>query len=238
MGVLVITGTGTGVGKTVVTAAVAALAVAAGRSVAVLKPAQTGVLAGEPGDMEQVRALAGDVTTAELRRFPDPLAPDTAALRAGMPAVRPSEVASAAGELIAEHDQVLIEGAGGLLVRFDRDGGTLADVAWSLAAPVLLVAQAGLGVLNTVTLTTEALRRRGISCAGIVIGAWPAEPDLAARCNLDDIPDVAGAPLVGALPEGIGELAPAEFLAVARRGLGPSLGGEFDAKDFRLEHHG
>ncbi|WP_159062433.1 AAA family ATPase, partial [Streptomyces caniscabiei] len=43
MTVLVVTGTGTEVGKTVTTAAVAAVAVAAGRSVAVLKPAQTGV---------------------------------------------------------------------------------------------------------------------------------------------------------------------------------------------------
>ena len=233
-----VTGTGTGVGKTVVTAAVAALAVATGRRVAVLKPAQTGVLPAEPGDIQQVQALAGEVTTRELRRFPDPLAPDTAALRAGMPAVRPSEVAAAAGELAATHDQVLIEGAGGLLVRLDRDGGTLADVAWSLAAPVLVVAQAGLGVLNTVALTGEALRRRGISCAGVVIGAWPADPDLAARCNLDDIPDVAGAPLVGALPDGIGALGPEEFAVAARQGLGPSLGGEFDGKAFRLEHHG
>ena len=49
MAVLVITGTGTEVGKTVTTAAVAAAALAAGRSVAVLKPAQTGVRPDEPG---------------------------------------------------------------------------------------------------------------------------------------------------------------------------------------------
>ncbi|MEV5518704.1 AAA family ATPase, partial [Streptomyces flaveolus] len=50
MPVLVITGTGTEVGKTVATAAVAAAALAAGRSVAVLKAAQTGVRPDEPGD--------------------------------------------------------------------------------------------------------------------------------------------------------------------------------------------
>ncbi|NEC81581.1 AAA family ATPase, partial [Streptomyces sp. SID7958] len=48
MAVLVVTGTGTEVGKTVVTAAVAAAALAAGRSVAVLKAAQTGVRPDEP----------------------------------------------------------------------------------------------------------------------------------------------------------------------------------------------
>ncbi|MGH3432724.1 MAG: AAA family ATPase, partial [Thermocrispum sp.] len=47
MSVLVITGTDTGVGKTVATAAVAALAAASGRRVAVVKPAQTGVLPAE-----------------------------------------------------------------------------------------------------------------------------------------------------------------------------------------------
>jgi dethiobiotin synthetase len=41
--VLIVTGTGTGVGKTVVTAALAALALDRGERVAVLKPAQTGV---------------------------------------------------------------------------------------------------------------------------------------------------------------------------------------------------
>ena len=232
-----ISGTGTGVGKTVVTAAIAALAAAAGRRVAVLKPAQTGVSADEPGDVDVVKALAGGAITAvELRRFPDPLAPDTAARRVGMPPVRPSEVAAVAGELAETHDLVLVEGAGGLLVRLDPDGGSLADVAWSLGAPVLVVATAGLGTLNSAALTGEALRTRGVGCAGIVIGAWPAEPDLASRCNLDDLPSVSHAPLVGALPDGVGDLGAAEFAEVARRSLAPALGGEFDAKEFAGRH--
>jgi dethiobiotin synthetase len=230
---MVLTGTGTGVGKTVVTAAVAALALDRSRSVAVLKPAQTGVGPDEPGDVAEVGRLAGDaVTTWELGRFPDPLAPNTAARRAGLVPVTPSQAAAAAVELSRGHDQVLVEGAGGLLVRFDDDGGTLADVAWSIGAPVLIVADAGLGTLSATALTAEALRRRGIDCAGVVVGSWPAEPDLAARTNLDDLPLVAEAPLVGALPEHAAALGRAEFLAVARRSLAPSLGGEFDANGF------
>lgn len=234
---MVLTGTGTGVGKTVVTAAVAALALDRSRSVAVLKPAQTGTGPEEPGDVAEVGRLVGDaVTTWELGRFPDPLAPGTAARRAGLPPVTPSHAAAAAVELSRGHDQVLVEGAGGLLVRFDDDGGTLADVAWSIGAPVLIVADAGLGTLNATALTAEALRRRGIPCAGVVVGSWPAEPDLAARCNLDDLPHVAEAPLVGAMPEHAAALDRAEFLAVARRSLAPSLGGEFDASGFAAEY--
>ena len=56
---LVVSGTGTEVGKTVVTAAVAALALARGGRVAVVKPAQTGEPPGSTGDLEVVRRLSG-----------------------------------------------------------------------------------------------------------------------------------------------------------------------------------
>ncbi|TQM14044.1 dethiobiotin synthase [Pseudonocardia kunmingensis] len=222
--VLVVTGTGTGVGKTVVTAALAAVAAARGERVAVLKPAQTGVAPGEPGDLADVARLVPGTTGRELARYPDPLAPDTAARRVGAAPVTPAAAAQAATALAAEHDLVLVEGAGGLLVRFDADG-TLADVAGLLAAPVLVVAAAGLGTLNATELTVAALRSRGLGCAGVVIGAWPAEPDLAARCNLADLPATSGVPLLGALPDGAGALAPERFATVARHSLAAELGG-------------
>lgn len=231
-----LTGTGTGVGKTVVAAAVAALALAARHKVAVLKPAQTGVAPDEPGDLDEITRLAGPMTTRELARFPDALAPATAARRAGRPPVRPADAAAAVVELNRSHDLVIVEGAGGILVRFDDDGGTLADVAWAIGAPTLIVAEPGLGTLNATALTAEALQRRGISCAGIVVGAWPPDPDLAARCNLEDLPIVAGAPLVGVLPAGAATLSPLEFLAMARNSLASSLGGTFNATNFAAEH--
>ncbi|NBE55529.1 dethiobiotin synthase [Streptomyces boluensis] len=229
MSILLVSGTGTEVGKTVTTAALAAAALAEGRSVAVLKPAQTGVTPAERGDADEVVRLAGPVTALELARYPEPLAPDTAARRSGLPPVRPYEVADAARKLATEHDLVLIEGAGGLLVRFDADGGTLADAARLLGAPVLVVAAAGLGTLNATALTGEALRGRGVVQAGVVVGSWPREPDLAARCNLADLPVAARGPLLGLLPEGAGSLAPLEFRAAAQGWLAPAMGGNWRA---------
>ncbi|MFD7238301.1 dethiobiotin synthase [Streptomyces syringium] len=237
MSVLVVTGTGTEVGKTVVTAAVAAAAVAAGRSVAVLKPAQTGVTAQEPGDVAEVERLAGAVTGLELARYPEPLAPATAARRAGRAPVRPKEIEQAASRLAGSHDLVLVEGAGGLLVRLDEAGSTLADVAGLLDAPVLVVAQPGLGTLNITALTAEALRSRGLRCAGVVIGSWPAVPDLATLCNLTDLPEAAGAPLLGAVPEGAGTLPAATFRTAAPGWLAPELSGTWDAGRFASQHH-
>lgn len=234
MSILFVTGTGTEVGKTVVTAAVAALA---GGSVAVLKPGQTGVAADEPGDAAEVVRLAGRVTTRELARYPEPLAPDTAARRAGLPQIEPKQVAEAVAELAADHDVVLVEGAGGLLVRYDDEGHTLADMARAtadlgLAVQVLVVASPGLGTLNTTALTFEALRARGLSPLGVVVGSWPRDPDLAARCNLADLPVSAGAPLLGVLPQGAAAVGGAPFRSLARQGLAPALGGEWDAAAF------
>ena len=220
--ILLVTGTGTGVGKTVVTAALAALAIAQDRDVAVLKPAQTGVTLTEPGDVDELRRLVGgddSLTTLELARYPDPLAPAVAAARCGRMPVTTEEVVEATLELADDHDLVLIEGAGGLLVRFAGES-TLADAAIALKAPVLVVTAAGLGTLNHTALTTEALAARGLACPGLVIGSWPEEPDLASRCNLQDLPSVAGVPLLGRMPAGAAGLTRAGFLDAARAGLG------------------
>ena len=227
-GILVVTGTGTGIGKTVVTAAVAALARARGASVAVVKPAQTGVHPG-PGsdvpDAEAIERLSGVTDIHELARFPDPLSPEAAARVSGRP---PLDLADAAGyiaKLADSRDLVLVEGAGGLLVRYNPAGGTLADLAARLGAPVLVVAAAGLGTLNHTALTLEAIAARRLRLAGVVIGSWPREPDLAARENLADLETLAGGQLAGLLAEGSGSLPREAFRAAALHGLGRSLGG-------------
>ncbi|MBB5937115.1 dethiobiotin synthase [Streptomyces zagrosensis] len=237
MSTVIVTGTDTEIGKTVTTAAMAAVALAQGRTVAVLKPAQTGVQKDEPGDIAEVQRLAGEVTGSELARFPDPLAPATAARRAGRAPVRPREVERAARTLAGNHDLVLVEGAGGLLVRFDEAGSSLADVAQLLNAPVLVVARAGLGTLNAAALTTEALQTRGVTCLGVVFGSFPAAPDLATRCNLSDMPDASGVPLLGAIPAGAGARSPADFRMAAAGWLAPALGGTWDAATFAASLH-
>lgn len=238
MSVLVVTGTDTGVGKTVVTAALAALARERGASVAVVKPAQTGVGPGEPGDLDEVRRLSGATDLHEYARYPDPLAPAAAARRSGLPPIAVDAVVRRVGELAEDRRLVLVEGAGGLLVRYDDDGTTLADLARRLRAAVLVVARAGLGTLNATALTLEALAHRGLEVAGVVVGSWPGSPGLAERCNVRDLEVLAARPLAGALPEGAGRLGPLEFLLAASAGLSPALGGHFDPADFRRHAEG
>lgn len=216
--VIVVTGTGPDVGKTVATAALAVGFRDQGLRVAVVKPCQTGVGPGEDGDLAQVRRLAGDVQTHELVRLTDPLAPDAAARRAGVSIPPVPVLASQAAQVARREDVdlVLVEGTGGLLVRLDLAGGTLADLALSvqelgLRVGVVVVAAAGLGTLNHSALTAEALQLRGLDCLGFVIGSWPDDPDLAMTLNLEDLPEVTGAPLLGRIPEGAGSWDPQTF---------------------------
>jgi dethiobiotin synthetase len=186
---VVVTGTDTGVGKTYVSAALAT------PEAAYVKAAQTG----DDDDAATVRAFSG-ATVHTLARYPEPLAPATAATRAGVPCITPREIADFVETL--DHDLVIVEGAGGLLVRFG--GGTIADVAALLDAPLIVVARAGLGTLNHTALTVEAIHARGLECLGIVIGSWPADPDLASLCNLEDLEQIA--PVLGRLSEGATDL--------------------------------
>jgi dethiobiotin synthetase len=212
--VLFITGTDTGVGKTVVTAALAATTPG---SVAVVKPAQTGVTADEPGDLDEVRRLTGLTDLHEGIRLLDPLAPTTAGRRQGLALPSIEAHAKTIEDLATTRDLVLVEGAGGVLVGLDEDGNDLADLAAHLTVPFafVVVARAGLGTLNHAGLTVEALRARALPIAGLVIGSWPAEPDLAEQCNLDDLPTTTGVPVIGRIPEGAGSLARHIFATAA-----------------------
>lgn len=195
---VLVTGTDTAVGKTVATAALAATA--EGR-VLVVKPVQTGAADGD-SDAREVTRLAG-VAAEEWVTLPEPLAPDVAARRAD---VRIPTVAEHAARLCAlddAYDTVIVEGAGGVLVHLDSDGGTLLDLAALLPEPeVVIVTRAGLGTLNHTELTVLAIRARGIEPSGLVIGSWPAEPGVAERSNRELLPKITGVPLLAVIPEG------------------------------------
>jgi dethiobiotin synthase len=219
---VLVTGTSTGVGKTIATAAMASALGHAGRRVAVVKPVQTGTDADEPADAAVVRRLTGLTGVVELATLADPLAPDTAARLRGSQTPMVGDLAERIVADSAEMDVVLVEGAGGVLVRLDTDGGTLLDLGAALAAhahvTAVIVTTLALGTLNHTELTTMAIGSAGIAAAGLVIGSVPPELDtlgLAERCNRTELPRVTGLPVLAELPGGAGSWAPAAFQAAA-----------------------
>lgn len=213
-----VTGTDTGVGKTVVTAALTVHLQNLHRSPYVFKPAQTGVTADEPGDLDEVRRLAGPVPGHEGIRLQAPLAPESAARVAGTDVPPRAAQLAAVLECAQQHD-VIVEGAGGILVPLGTSWSLL-DLATDTQAEGLdvgfvVVARAGLGTLNHTTLTTRTLVGAGLPVVGIVIGSWPDSPELADRENLSDLPRLTGFPILGQIPAGAGALTRDAFRSAA-----------------------
>jgi dethiobiotin synthetase len=153
-----VTGTDTDVGKTVVAAWLVARLGAS-----YWKPVQAGT---EPEtDSETVRRLAGvapDRILPEAYVLPDPLAPHEAARRAGL-AIDMAKLVPPACDR-----QLVVEGAGGLMVPLG-DQSYVMDLARELDLPLILVARSTLGTINHTLLSLEAIRRRGLPLAGVVI---------------------------------------------------------------------
>jgi dethiobiotin synthetase len=198
---LFVTATDTGVGKTEVACALLAAARGRGLDAIGMKPAQSGAVAGEPSDAERLRAACGGVEPLDATcpyAFAAPLAPAVAARVEGRE-VSLARILEAARALAARHAAVVVEGAGGLLVPL-TERETYADLAVALALPVLLVARAGLGTVNHTALTVEALRRRGLAVAAIVLNRTAPADDPSVPHNAAEIARLTGVVPVATLP--------------------------------------
>jgi dethiobiotin synthetase len=198
---LFVTGTDTAVGKTEVACALVSAARGRGDDVVGMKPAQSGILPGEVSDAERLRLAAGAAEPLEAvcpYTFRAPLAPAVAARLEGRE-VSLGRIVDLARALAARHAALVVEGAGGLLVPL-TETETYADLAVALALPVLVVARAGLGTVNHTALTVEALRRRGLSLAAVVLNRVAPEDDPSVPHNAAEIARLTGSEPLGPLP--------------------------------------
>ena len=163
---LFVTGTDTGVGKTVVSAAL----MHRYRGAVPLrywKPIQTGIE--HDDDTRAVVALgrcSEEEVLADGIRLPRPLSPHLAArlhgTRIGM------ESLVQAIEQSTDRRAWIVEGAGGVLVPLN-DCQLMRDFMAALNLPVIVAARSQLGTINHSLLTIEALRRRDLDVAGVVM---------------------------------------------------------------------
>ncbi len=164
-----VTGTDTGIGKTLVSACLARA-----WSAEYWKPLQTGLDA-DPGDSAVVLGLAGLPA--------DRLHPPAAALRAPLSPEDAARLEGVAIDLIpalppplstGDDPPLVVEGAGGVLVPVDADT-LIVDLIAGFGLPAILVARSTLGTINHTLLSLEALRRRGIPVAGVILNG-PVSP--------------------------------------------------------------
>jgi dethiobiotin synthetase len=188
---LFITGTDTDVGKTYVAALVAQRLVEAGCRVGVYKPAASGCRR-DQGQLVSDDALAlwqaagqpGDLEAVCPQRFAAPLAPHLAAAAEGR-TIDETLLRTGLDYWRASSDVVLVEGAGGLLSPISS-GQYVADLAYDLGLPLVVVARNRIGAINQTlqTLAVAATFRQGLPVAGVVLcDVDPPNDDPSRRSN-------------------------------------------------------
>ena len=205
-----VTGTGTGVGKTTVAVALLEQAKSAGFSSLALKPAESGCERDELGSLVAVDAQRLSEAMTDDRgvegicrfRYEAAIAPGVAARETGrgweLEAL--ARFVEAAGE--SEPDLVLVEGAGGLMVPLGVDCSVM-DAVVRLGLPVIVVGVDGLGTINHSVLTVEALRRRKVEVAGVILSGADGSTETGfVESNADEIERLSGQRVLGWLPYG------------------------------------
>lgn len=171
--ILVVTGTGTGVGKTVLSGLLVRRLVRLGRTVRAFKP----LCSGGRGDARVLEAaLNGSQTLEDINpwHFEASLSPALAA-RLERRTVTLEEVVAHVRRHAGGVEQILVEGAGGLLSPLTADGDTR-DLIARLKARPLIVASNRLGVIHDVRATLGCLPPSLRSSVPVVLMA-PASAD-------------------------------------------------------------
>lgn len=189
---LFITGTDTGVGKTRVGTLLIRELVGRDLRICARKPVESGCMrhgnALVPADALALRAAAGNREALDrVCAFPleAPVSPTRAAALAGQSLSLEQLIAVCRQDVGAE-DFLVVEGAGGFLSPLTRDALN-ADLARRLGLPVLLVTADRLGAVHQVLVAAEAIARRGLILAAVVLNQ--VDPALDAR--LDNAAELA-----------------------------------------------
>lgn len=196
---LCVIGTDTGIGKTVVTAAIVLALRRVGVRALPWKPVASGgrafrgrVVSPDAIWWKRVLRLPGPASAYNEFCWRAPLAPAVAARLERRRA--PRTFLPPAGGTVP----VILEGVGGALVPvFGRR--LFADLAVVRRWPALVVARAGLGTINHTLLTLEALRRRRIRVAGVILNGARGR-DLSERTNAGEIRRLGRVPVLAVLP--------------------------------------
>ncbi|HEX5646292.1 MAG TPA: dethiobiotin synthase [Nitrospira sp.] len=202
-----ITGTDTGVGKTLVAAALAIALKQQGRTVGVMKPIETGISASKTAQSDAARLRSVIDSSEQLGavspyRFALPVAP-LAAAQTERQEIVPGTIRKHYRLLAAHYDYTVVEGVGGVLVPITPDTD-VADLIAQLRLAAVVVGRSGLGGVNHARLTIEALRRKNIPVAALILNqTQPTRSKLALiqeRTTVELLQKHAGVPVLGPLP--------------------------------------
>ena len=173
-----ITATGTDVGKTYISALILKKMREAGFNAGYFKPVLSGVV--EEGGKLIESDCNYVINTAQIPAEPnecvaywwkEAVSPHLAAKRAGEE-IDIQKIKKTFEEKQKEYDYLLIEGAGGITCPLRLQNGEkylLKDLIKELRANVIIVADGGLGTINSTLLTVEYAKQHNIKVEGIIL---------------------------------------------------------------------
>lgn len=197
-----IAGTDTNVGKTVVTAALGLALQQTGAKVGIMKPVETGSVPDKTNsDVHRLRNLFASCKNVDVRNvysLPLPVAPLEAA-RTAQHGIDVDAILNACRTFAVQHDYMLVEGAGGILVPL-TETHDVRDLIRLLGLPCLIVGRTCLGSINHTRLTLMGLREAGIPVFGILLNHTDTTPEEQRASTVKLIREFSDAPVLGPLP--------------------------------------
>ncbi|MFA5928052.1 MAG: dethiobiotin synthase [Candidatus Margulisiibacteriota bacterium] len=211
-----ITGTDTGVGKTYITKKLVEYFQTKWYSTGAMKPISSGGRQ-DAIELSKVMIKGDDLNSINPVYYDDQLAPiackitnnvETRNLRVSTTINTPNpqsairnphtKIMEAYQTLKIKYQILLVEGLGGVLVPLWQ-GYFVTDLIRDFDLPVLVVARAGLGTLNHTLLTIEALQKRKLKIAGIILNGFTGK-DPAERSNKQVIEEITSLRVLAEVP--------------------------------------
>ena len=211
---LFITGTGTDIGKTFVTGLILKKLHENGCDCAYYKAAVSGNETGTdgrliPGDPLTVKTVSGITQPLEEMCpyvYKNAYSPHLAARIEGEQ-VDMERVMEGFRNVCGKHELVTVEGSGGIVcpIRWDSRHILLEDIVKAMGIPCLIIADAGLGTINSTVLTFEYLKRRDIAVSGIILNHF-RKGDIMHEDNLAMCREITGTDVIACVSDGDGNI--------------------------------
>lgn len=172
-----ITATGTEIGKTYVTALIVKKLREAGFNAGYYKAALSGadtITESDAGYVNWVADIGQEEGSLLSYLYNHAVSPHLASQMEGNP-VELSKVSSDYQNVRERYDYVTVEGSGGIVcpIRYDDTAHImLEDIIKTLGLNTLIIADAGLGTINSVVLTVNYLNSRKIGVKGVILNRY------------------------------------------------------------------
>ena len=204
---LFVIGTGTDVGKTYVTGLLLKYLRDNGYNACYFKAALSGAFKNPdgdliPGDAVEVLSMADldeDTDFVVPYVYETAVSPHLASRIEGHP-VEMDVVRDAYNKVASKYDYVLMEGSGGIVcpIRYEgkdsKNNIMLEDIINELDLNVVLIADAGLGTINSIVTTYEYLKNRNITVCGIIMNNYKDE--IMEKDNVLMVEHITGIPVI------------------------------------------